>query len=795
MYKPAMDRVIRIVLLFTLALVSVGGMAPGQQPSASPAKPNPEPTPIQLANSPFEAQSAATSLQEIDTSLARIQSSADAIAGNLSNLISELDPRMIEDTRLLSASPSLEMLYRIKLAWQYFSDSVSALARELTQFATSLEEKLAKLDQLNKTWQATLQSAKEPDTPPQVLQSIQSVVDSVEQTRRAAESGRALVLTVRSRLSEAEARVRTVLSLVEQAQIQELKDLLVQDSPPIWSLETGLSREWKEQSDKSFSSQLKASTAFTKRLPYTFLIHALLIVVIATALQWMRRRIRKSAKEKPDLQRALPILDLPVSTAFVLSILVSPSIYPQAPRSIQAILETVALIPTVVILRRLLDRNLSPILNALVIMYFVDQLRVLAASLPELTRVLFLGQMLGASLFLFWLLRSRHLRTATAETNVRFLQVIRAIAKIGLVFLPAAFLANAFGYVNLANLLCMSFLRSVYVAALLYTAIRILEGLITIALQVRPLSSLRVVSLHRSMLQRRTCRILEFSAILLWLNLMLNFFGLLTPLIATTQAALNASIAIGSLNISLGRILAFLIAIWASFLISRFLRFLLEEDIYRHLRLASGIPYAISTMLHYVILLVGFFVALGALGIDLTKITILAGAFSVGVGFGLQNVINNFVSGLILLFERPIKIGDVIEVSGNVGEVRRIGIRASVIRTADGSEVIVPNGSLISSQVTNWTFSDRQRAVEVSVSVVGGADVQRVAELLKTTAAGHPDVAKEPAPRVYVANLTAAAVTFQLRAWTDRHEAWAQLRSDLSVAINDALAREKIAIV
>src|SRR6202043_2279753 len=127
-----------------------------------------------------------------------------------------------------------------------------------------------------------------------------------------------------------------------------------------------------------------------------------------------------------------------------------------------------------------------------------------------------------------------------------------------------------------------------------------------------------------------------------------------------------------------------------AFLVSKFLRFLLEEDVYQHFRLERGLPYAISTMLHYSILLVGFFVALGALGIDLTKITILAGAFSVGIGFGLQNVINNFVSGLILLFERPIKIGDVIKVSGVVGEVRRIGIRASVIRSADGSEVIVP---------------------------------------------------------------------------------------------------------
>jgi small-conductance mechanosensitive channel len=152
------------------------------------------------------------------------------------------------------------------------------------------------------------------------------------------------------------------------------------------------------------------------------------------------------------------------------------------------------------------------------------------------------------------------------------------------------------------------------------------------------------------------------------------------------------------------------------------------------------------------------------------------------------------VSGLILLFERPIKIGDVIEVSGVLGEVHRIGIRASVIRTADGSEVIVPNGSLISSQVTNWTFSDQQRVVELSVNVVGGVESQRVVELLKSTAAGYPGVAKEPSPQVYVVNFTAGAVTFQLRAWTDRYQGWAQLRSDLGVAVNDALAREKIAI-
>ena len=209
-------------------------------------------------------------------------------------------------------------------------------------------------------------------------------------------------------------------------------------------------------------------------------------------------------------------------------------------------------------------------------------------ALPVLARFIFLGQMLGATVFLVWVLRSWHLPTETAETHGRVWRTIRAIAKIGLIILPAAFLANIFGYVNLGNLLGIIFLRSVFIAAMLYTAIRIIEGLIIIALQVRPLGSLRVISLHRPMLQRRTCRVLEFLAFLFWLNVLLNFFGLRTPLIATIEAALNANLAIGSFKHYSGPVLAFLITVWASFLVSKFLRFVLEEDVYHHLHLGRA---------------------------------------------------------------------------------------------------------------------------------------------------------------------------------------------------------------
>jgi potassium-dependent mechanosensitive channel len=794
LYKPVIYRVSRLVVLFISPLIF--GVAPvlGEEASPSPAKPNPSPTAIPLTTVPVELQVAMASLQAIDTSLAQSKSSVGTIAGSLLDLTSQADAMTSEDMRLLKSSPSFDMLHRLNSTWQSFSDDLSALAQQLTKRAASLEEERTRLDQFTEIWQATLQSTKQPNTPPQVVKAVQSVVDSIERTRQSAEAGRAQILDLEIRLSEEETRVRTALSSVHEVQTQQLDSLLVRDSPPIWSAQAGLSSEMMQQSSESFSSQLMASSAFSKRLPSALMIAAVCILVIASALFWMRRSIRKLADEKPDLQRALPILDVPVSTAFVLVFVLSPSLLALATSLVQAIIVTIALVPTVIVLRRLLERHLYPLINALVVLYFVSQLRILVSSISELARFIFLGQMLGASLFLIWLLRSGHLKEMAAETDQHFLRALRIITRIGLILLPAAFFANIFGYVNLGNLVGLTFLRSVQVAAILYAAVRIIEGLIIVALQVRPFGWLRVITLHRSMLQQRICRAVELMGSLFWLYLLLNFYGLKTPLIEMAQAGLNANLAIGSLNLSVGRILTFMIAVCASFLVSKFLRFLLEEDVYHHFRLASGVPYAISTMLHYAILVLGFFIALATLGIDLSQITLLAGALSVGIGFGLQNVINNFVSGLILLFERPIKIGDVIEVSGNVGEVRRIGIRASVIRTSDGSEVIVPNGSLISSQVTNWTFSDQQRAVEVSVNVIGGVDTQRVVELLKSVATAHPDVAKQPAPQVYIVNFTAGAVTFQLRVWTERSREWAQVRSDLAVAVNEALAREKIAI-
>ena len=163
------------------------------------------------------------------------------------------------------------------------------------------------------------------------------------------------------------------------------------------------------------------------------------------------------------------------------------------------------------------------------------------------------------------------------------------------------------------------------------------------------------------------------------------------------------------------------------------------------------------------------------------------GALGVGIGFGLQELVNNFVSGLILMFERPIQTGDTVEIGSLIGEVRRIGIRSSTVRTLDGAEVIVPNAKLVSNELVNWTLSDRLRRIDVPVGVAYGTDPSRVIDILVETAGSHPKALQYPSPQALFQGFGDSSLDFVLRFWTGDFDNWRQVRSDATVNVNNAL--------
>ena len=186
-------------------------------------------------------------------------------------------------------------------------------------------------------------------------------------------------------------------------------------------------------------------------------------------------------------------------------------------------------------------------------------------------------------------------------------------------------------------------------------------------------------------------------------------------------------------------------------------------------------------------------VALSAAGFKVSQLVIVFSALGVGIGFGLQGVVNNFVSGLILMFERPIQPGDVIDVAGISGSVREIGMRATTIRRFDGADVIVPNGMLVAERVTNWTLRDRIARIEIAVGVAYGSDVDRVAALLEQAVQQTPRIAGHPPPVVLFRELGPSSLDFVVRAWTGFDDQQA-VRSALLGRIYQALVDAGIEI-
>lgn len=226
---------------------------------------------------------------------------------------------------------------------------------------------------------------------------------------------------------------------------------------------------------------------------------------------------------------------------------------------------------------------------------------------------------------------------------------------------------------------------------------------------------------------------------------------------------------LGDTQVTLWTILYLGLFLWLLYYLTTKLNRIIVYKLLSKSKIDLGVRIATGTILRYVILTVGFIIILQTVGINLSSITILLGALGVGIGFGLQNITNNFVSGLIILFERPIKVGDRIEVAGVAGDVIQISMRATTIVTNDNISIIVPNSEFISSTVINWSHTDRKVRFNFPVGVSYKEDPQKVKNVLLEVALNNPGVLKEPKPDVLFTEFADSALMFNLRVWTSEY--------------------------
>jgi small-conductance mechanosensitive channel len=355
-------------------------------------------------------------------------------------------------------------------------------------------------------------------------------------------------------------------------------------------------------------------------------------------------------------------------------------------------------------------------------------------------------------------------------------------------------IAAILGYTNLADRIAfVAIWGSVFGAgylAVVLTAEAVLEAIVDAGW----LDLLRMVRAQRRRFVEVVRRGVRLLGLFVWLYQILDAAQIWDPLWEGLGTLLGARLGYGPVTFSIGSVLAFGVTLYVSWQLARFLSFTLDQEVFSRVRMPPGVPFALTTFTRYAVLVGGFVAAVSILGFSWDRLSLLIGALGVGIGFGLQNVVNNFVSGVILLFERPVRVGDRVQLDDLIGVVSTIGIRASRVRTFDGSDVMVPNGDFISARVINWTLSDQRRRVILPVGVAYGTKPARVLEILEQVAQRNPDVLAEPAPEALFRAFGPSSLDFELRAWTESERGYLSVLSDLAVATEEALETAGIQI-
>lgn len=838
-----MRRLLPILLLLTLSLLAGAQTLPAtttsqpttSQPATTQAtQPASQPA-TQSAPPPANTQPAATlpagpsiPLAEIVSQSESTRATASAITSQLADdplvatvadelpaLTRDIDARLEDPANALSANPSLDTLRAAEAAWNTFAANTLTWKRDLTRRVTTIDNDIANLQTRIDTWNNTLPRARASRVPPEIIDRINATLIALHTAHDQADAARANVLRLQALVAAQDARISAALSTVAQAQEEALSHLFVQDSPPIWSTQVRPQAvAVATQPQSSFAPQLAALHHYIERQTARLLVHAFVLAILTALLFWARKRFDSWVHDEPTLSPAAPVFASPLATAILLSIFLSIWLHPQAPRLFWAISGALTIFPAILLIQRLTQPRLHRLLYILVLFYFLDQLREAIAGLNIWPRYFLLAETLAAVAFLVHFLFVRPPAPTsipapasapedpatpappvsappTLSRSARRRQSgLRLALRFALLVCLASALANILGFLGLATFMAHALFRAAYIGLIFYAGIAVFDGLVIVTLHIRPIHRLAAVKNHAMTIRARARRFIGWAFLALWLFVVLGILNFRTPVLNELKFLLSTPFGLGP--VTLGDILKGIATVWASFAISRFIRFLLQEDVYPHVRLPRGLGAAFSSVIHYVILLVGFITTLAFLGFPLSQLTILTGAFGVGLGFGLQTIINNFFSGLIVLFERPVQVGDVIEMDGLIGSITRIGIRASIIRTQAGSDIIMPNSRLIAEKVINWSLTDRCRGFEIPLVIDGAADTSRVIQLLQDTAKKVPHIAANPAP---VAQFTAFAgpnLRFTLRAWTSEVENWLQIQSNLGLALTAALNAEKV---
>jgi len=782
-----------------LALMLVLSVAPSgiaqESKTPPPPTPTPQPTPIAAPEIPARAAEAAAAAREAVATAApdaRVQDIQQQFTTE-KDRISELSQ---ETERQLKTPGPVSMIKETEMSSERTRDRLDRWLAELATRSTALDGTLDDLGNRIALWQLTRRQAPSESggsLPEAVTKQISDTIETLSDAAKQVRDARDSTLDIQAEIAQQKTVVETMIASQQEQISKGTRGVLRIDSPPLWKAfgtEFDPADAWRE-----FLSLQRQHWRLLKGYvveqgadlgKWVFLIPILVYLTVA-----MRRKTEIWVQQDTSLTRAERVLSRPVAVAVVVTATLSWVIDAQAPRVWTDTIALVLVVATLRLLPQVLPPSLKLMPLLLLVLYLLRWTVVMAPGGFLINRLALVALAAGGAAICVVLLRV--LKSDGSGLKERWRRTAIHSGRAALAVFAIGAVADLVGSVDFSELVLAGAARAMLAAFALWVVAAILRAIVRVALLTKRARIIGIAPDHSETVRTTMFRAIDFISVVVWILVTLRSLFLFDPLKAAVLRAFDWKFAIGDVSIDPGDLLVFGFVIWVALKIGAFVEFMLNVDFLPKIDLPRGVPETISKLTSYVVIVVGAVVASAAAGFDISKITIVVGALGVGIGFGLQNIVNNFVSGLILLFERPIRVGDTVDLDSDGGTVEKIGMRASIVRTWDGAEIIVPNADLISNDVVNWTLSNDRRRMRIEVGVAYGTDPEKAAELITGVATANKDVDTHPEPYCLFVDLGDSSLDFELRAWTSSSR-YIHVASDLRFAIVRTLEEAGIEI-
>ena len=679
--------------------------------------------------------------------------------------------------------------------WEKEKEKLTSIQKAFDNFNSDLIDKQEKLAELKLLWEKSLEAAKKDNLPKNARKLVTSLISDINEVERIINQKSTFVYSQLERITNTTITINDYVQQLENKLNNLTELLLFTKDPYLFKLIFSEKDTTKTQRTYTLDELYTPIEDYIIENNIYLSFHFLFLVLVLILLIIVKRRMNPEKYKAINprlLHTVFAVVARPVSTSFLIYLLTSHLIYADAPPIMKTFIYFLLLIPVMIILPVITVKQLNVYIYGLGVVYLLTLFLRLHIIAEVIQYIIILATIVLSIWGIIRFLKKTILIRIFQDAISR--KLVSALFYIFIGLLVVSFFSILIGYYTLGVFLFDNTIWSIYRFFLFYAAYVLLDGSIELLLNSDYMMKIKSVKPNK-------------EAILSWLNsfvrllltylLLKDIFDLFKIWDDISEYFVNIwtyEIKAGNLSFSIGNIFTLIITLYISNLLSKVVSTILEKDVLKKFNLKRGVPRTISTLVKYTILTIGFLIAVAAAGMDIQNFTIIIGALGVGIGFGLQDIINNFISGLILLFERPIQVGDTVQVDQLWGDVKKIGIRSSVIRAFDGSEVIVPNSMLISREVTNWTLSDQKRRLEIEVGVEYGTDLEKVMKVLIDSAKKHNKVMNEPPPAAWFTGFGDNSINFKLVFWHPEFDGSLGVKSDVAVSVFKALEKEGITI-